>query len=77
MLPGALVEQFWDRVSSIVRKKCDLSEQMTQSVVFRFREETEPKVGEMIYHDNVENIAQTVINAVKNGEYVDAGRRGP
>lgn len=76
MLPRALIEQYWDRVSSIVKKKCALNEQSAKLAVSRFRTEVEPKVGEMIYHDNVENVAQTVVNAVKNGDYLDAKLKG-
>lgn len=76
MLPGYLIEQFWDDVSVIVRKKCRLNEQCARTAVKRFRAEIEPNVGEMIYHDNVDNVARTVVNAVKNGEYLDDQRKG-
>jgi hypothetical protein len=76
MLPPSLVEQFWEQVSVIVRKKCRLSEHSAHDAVARFRIEIEPKVGEMIYHDGADNVAKTVISAVKNGEYLDVERKG-
>jgi hypothetical protein len=76
MLPQALIEEYWERVFSIVKKKCRLDDRSARMAVAGFRTEIEPKVGEMIYHDNVENVAETVANAVNNGEYVNAKRKG-
>jgi len=76
MLPRALIEEFWNRVSSIVQKRCHLTDERTQIAVMRFRNEIEPKVGDMIYHDKEDNVANTIIAAVKHGDYLDADRQG-
>jgi hypothetical protein len=76
MLPQPLIEQFWEQVSVVVGKRCRLSERAARGAVARFRAEVEPNVGEMIYHDGVDNVARTVVNAVKNGEYLAAERKG-
>lgn len=76
MLPRAMIEDFWNRVSQIVKKRCHLHEELAYSAVMRFRNEVEPKTGEMIYHENVEAVAETVVSAVMNGEYSDLERKG-
>jgi len=47
-----------------------------RSAVERFRAEIEPNVGEMIYHENADKVAETLVNAVKHGEYQDIERKG-
>ena len=76
MLPRPLVEEYWDRVVSVIGKQCHLSDESARLAVSRFRAEIEPKVGDMIYHEKAETVANTVVNAIKNGEYVDNERKG-
>ncbi|HYV34240.1 MAG TPA: hypothetical protein VE988_00965 [Gemmataceae bacterium] len=76
MLPRPMIEDFWDRVSNIANKSCRLSDQKMRSAVERFRAEIEPNVGEMIYHENADKVAETLVNAVKHGEYQDIERKG-
>lgn len=76
MLPRPLIEEFWNQVASIVKRKCHLSEDRAFAATSRFRNDIEPKTGEMIYHDNVENVAETIANAVRSGEYSSVERKG-
>ena len=76
MLPRPLVEEYWDQVADVVRKKCRLDDGEARSAVTHFRAEIEPKVGDMIYHENADKVAETVINAIKSGGYGDAERKG-
>jgi hypothetical protein len=63
MLPRVLIEQYWDRVRELVEADAHLSRTQAQEAVTRYRRLVEPKVGEMTYHRDAEDVAMTIAYA--------------
>lgn len=71
MLPQPLIEEFWDRVGAILEEDCRLSKEQRHEAVSKYRRWVEPKVGEVIYNRNAEDVATTICKAVKEGSFLD------
>ena len=67
MLPPPLIEQYWQSVRSLLEKDHSLKGERSREALSRYRRLIEPKVGDMIYHEDVGKVASTIAAAVKDG----------
>ena len=64
MLPQPLIEEYWDRVCRILQEDYHLNRDQSQQAVSRYRALVEPKAGEMTYHQDAREVAETLSRAV-------------
>ena len=67
MLPPALVEQYWDEIREFLQEEHGLSREQSQQAATVYRHEVEPKAGDMLYHRDAKDVANTIAIGVKNG----------
>jgi hypothetical protein len=60
MLPQPLIEAYWDRVCRVLQEDYHLERSQSENVVSQYRAEVEPRMAEMTYHQDVEEVAQTI-----------------
>ena len=65
MLPQPLIEEYWDRVRRILQNEYHLNRTQSEQAVSRYRVLVEPKAGEMTYHQDAKEVAETISHAVK------------
>jgi ribosomal protein L25 (general stress protein Ctc) len=63
-LPKNLIEKFWSRVRRLVKDQCGLTSTAARAETDGYRRSVESKVGDMIYHENAEDVALTIAHGV-------------
>ena len=66
VLPQPLIEEYWDRVCKILQDEYHLHRSQSEQVVFRYRTMVEPNAGEMTYHQDAREVAETISHTVKH-----------
>jgi hypothetical protein len=67
MLPQPLIEQYWHEVEQLLQDKHGLSAEKSSKAATAYRNEAEPKTGEMLYHQDATIVASTIAAGVRNG----------
>lgn len=67
MLPPPLVEQYWNEVREFLHEQHQLSREQSQQAATDYRHEVEPKAGDMLYHRDAKDVANTIAIGVRNG----------
>ena len=65
MLPQPLIEEYWNRVCKILHEEYHLHRSQSEQAVCRYRTMVEPNVGEMTYHQDAREVAETISHTVK------------
>jgi hypothetical protein len=65
MLPRHLVVEFWLAVEQHLVKEHRLRKQDAQSGIAEYRRRTDLRVGEMVYHNNAEDVASTIAGILR------------
>jgi hypothetical protein len=70
MLPGHLLAEFWFAVEQQLREQHHLTEQQARSGVGDYRNRLDlHRVGEMVYHNNPEDVAATIAGIIRQGGF--------
>ncbi len=71
MLPQPLIEQFWQQVDRILEAEYCLTGEQSKLAVSKYRQEIEPKAGQMVYHQDATEVALSIANAVKKSNLLE------
>ncbi|MBI3823713.1 MAG: hypothetical protein HY289_13675 [Planctomycetes bacterium] len=63
-LPKELIEEFWSYVERLVWKTGRATADEAREETDAYRRLTERKVGDMIYHENAEDVARTIAHGI-------------
>jgi hypothetical protein len=74
MLPGHLIAEFWVRVEELLQKQHHLTAERARQGIVEYRALLDSKrVGDIIYHQEPEQVANTIAGAVQQGGFQTLG----
>lgn len=67
MLPQSLIEEFWQKVNMKLVKDHGKKPSESESAVKAYRQLMENKAGDMVYHQNIGEVVETIRLAMEHG----------
>jgi hypothetical protein len=69
MLPEPLKVAFWAKVLAILQLQYSLSAERARAAIADYQEIVGPRVGEMVYHRDPDEVAEVIAAAVEQGGF--------